>query len=368
MENITEILDKNNIIRNKCKVCGNDIIYDNTKLKYRKNGDIEISGTSFKTYKDILGKRHYLKVCQNCLFEKFNITKSHFNIMWEPTKFAFEIMDDEYELSRKEYAMTKDKMIKKYGEEEGLKRWDTYVKRQAETNTFEYKEKTYGWTKDEFKEFNKSRAVTKDNLIKKHGEEGLKKWYAYVEKQSITKSWDYMVSIYGEEKAREINKSKATTLENFISRYGEEEGLKRWDEWIEKHTCGVSEVSQRCFDSIDQYLKDKYETYYSKKNKEFEVKCGKNVYYLDYYIKDLNICVEFNGSVFHGDERLYEDDCHCNPFNLKVTAKELREKDKERYKSLYLNHRIKTYVIWELDYDQFWDPKDFIKNTLKLEI
>lgn len=263
MENITEILDKNNIIRNKCKVCGNDIIYDNTKLKYRKNGDIEISGTSFKTYKDILGKRHYLKVCQNCLFEKFNITKSHFNIMWEPTKFAFEIMDDEYELSRKEYAMTKDKMIKKYGEEEGL---------------------------------------------------------------------------------------------------------KRWDEWIEKHTCGVSEVSQRCFDSIDQYLKDKYETYYSKKNKEFEVKCGKNVYYLDYYIKDLNICVEFNGSVFHGDERLYEDDCHCNPFNLKVTAKELREKDKERYKSLYLNHRIKTYVIWELDYDQFWDPKDFIKNTLKLEI
>ena len=42
---------------------------------------------------------------------------------------------------------------------------------KAKKNTFEYKKEKFGWSPEDFKEFNKSRAVTKENLIKKHGEE-----------------------------------------------------------------------------------------------------------------------------------------------------------------------------------------------------
>lgn len=48
-------------------------------------------------------------------------------------------------------------MIKRYGETKGLERWKLYCDRQAETNTFEYKNFRYGMTLDEFDEYNKSR-------------------------------------------------------------------------------------------------------------------------------------------------------------------------------------------------------------------
>jgi hypothetical protein len=52
---------------------------------------------------------------------------------------------------------TLDNMVKRYGESEGLKRWKLYCARQAETNTFEYKNFRYGMTKEEFDLFNTNR-------------------------------------------------------------------------------------------------------------------------------------------------------------------------------------------------------------------
>lgn len=88
--------------------------------------------------------------------------------MSEITKFAFNIPDDVYKASRSKYAITKDAMIAKYGEQGGTKKWNEYCKKQALTNTFEYKHQKYDWTKEQFDEYNKSRAVTKENLIRRH--------------------------------------------------------------------------------------------------------------------------------------------------------------------------------------------------------
>lgn len=355
--------------RTKCKCCGKDIIYDNTKVYRKRNGVFDIKGTSYLTTKKVNGKIYHLKVCQDCLFKKFQIDKPHFNVMWEPSRFAFDISDEDYKNSRNEYALTKEKMIKKYGEEEGTKRWNNYCKIQAETNTFEYKQKNYGWTKEEFNSFNKSRAVTKKNLINKYGEEeGTRKYNEYVKKQRTTKSWDYMVKVYGERKAREINRSKALTKENYIKKYGEVEGEQKWKEYINNRETPFSKISQECFDRLDAILSKDHETYYYSKNKEYIIQCGNITYHLDYYIKDLNICIEFNGSVFHGDPRIYEDNDHCNPFDSRVTAKELRDKDLKRYQDLYIFNKIKTIVIWELDYMNGWDEKEFIIKELGIEL
>ena len=223
----TRTLDFLIIERPKCKCCGEDIIYDNTDIT-NHNGNLKIKGKSYQTIKIVDGITYTLKVCQKCLLERYPDIKNLsriFNVMGEPTKFAFEIPDDVYYDKRNNYAMTKEKMIDKYGEEEGNKKWEKYCKRQSETNTFEYKQKIYGWTEEEFKKYNKSRAVTLKNLIKKYGEEeGNKRWNDYIEQQKLTKSLEYMVEKFGIEKARQINKSKALTLENFINRLGEEKG------------------------------------------------------------------------------------------------------------------------------------------------
>ena len=368
----TRTLDFLNIERPKCKCCGEDIIYDNTDVT-NYDGNLKIKGKSYQTTKVIDGITYTLKVCQKCLLKHYPDIKNLsriFNVMGEPTKFAFEIPDDVYNEKRNNYAMTKKKMIDKYGEEEGNRRWEEYCKRQSETNTFEYKQKTYGWTEEDFKKFNKSRAVTLKNLIKKYGEEeGNKRWNNYIEQQKLTKSWEYMVEHFGEKRAREINKMKAITLEGLIKKYGEEEGNKRWKNFLINRSKGVSEISQILFKNLDKYIGKNHITYYHDKNSEYFVHGEDQIYYMDYFIKDLNICIEYNGGCFHGDERIYEDNEYCNPFDKSLTAKELREKDKERYEYLYKNYGIKTFVIWELDYNpNDFDYINYIKNTLKIDI
>ena len=73
----------------------------------------------------------------------------------------------------------------------------------------------------------KKRGITLKNLISKYGEDlGNKYFNDYVTKQKITKSREYMINKFGEEKTNEINKSKALTLNNYIKKYGDE-GIKK---------------------------------------------------------------------------------------------------------------------------------------------
>ena len=371
----TQVLDIAGIERPKCKVCGNDIVYSDTKIYFSKlkNHGVVIKGHSYKSIKVVNHIEYHLCVCEKCLREKFpeiNNMSRTFNVMSEPTKFAFDISNEDYETSRNKYAMTIEHMIEKYGEEEGNKIWENYCKRQAETNTFEYKHKKYGMNKREFEEYNHSRAVTKTNLIKKYGEqEGLRRWNEYVEKQKITKSWDYMVEKFGEEKAREINRKKLMIEDNFVRKYGEITGKIKYNEWLKNKNCGFSGVSQKFLNEIDRYIGKRYNTKYATKNNEITIYCHSthSHYSLDYYIPELKICVEFNGSCYHGDTRVFNDNDICNPFS-ELTAKQLREKDQERYKALEEEHDIKTYVVWELDYKNGIDIEDFIKNTLKIDL
>lgn len=375
MENIMKLLEQENPTRHKCKICGNDIIYSDTNvyISSRKDKHIIIKGHSYKSTKIVNDVEYKLCVCEKCLKHKFPIIKNlsrTFNIMSDITKFAFSIPDDVFKNARNKYALSENKMIEKYGEIEGKLKWENYCKIQAETNTFEYKNKKYGMTKSEFDEFNKSRSITKNNLIKKYGEkDGLIKWGEYIEKQKHTKSWEYMVEKFGEEKAREINKRKSLSKENFILKYGEKEGLIKWEAFVADHRKSFSKVSQKLFNELDEIVGKKYFTKYAIKNDEaiFYLDSIHSNCSLDYYIPELKICIEFNGGCFHGDPRLFKDDEYCNP-HVKLTAKELREKDKIRYNLLEKEYGIKTYVIWELDYKNGINLFDFCKNTLNMKL
>lgn len=334
--------------RQKCICCGLDIIYPQTLIHMGCNNDLKIVNASYKSEKVINNNKYTLKVCKDCLCNKFEIKNLSrvFNVMCEATKFAFQISDDDYKSFRKKYAYSLEKMIKKFGETEGKIKWKEYCKRQSETNTFEYKHKVYGWTKEQFDAYNQSRACTLNNFIKRYGEtEGKLKWDEYCKIQHETKTWDYMVKTHGIERARQIIKDR----------------LKSWEDK------NYSKISQSIFKELDKYFCPTYTTYYAEKNEEYKIFCDKWIYSLDYFIKELNICIEFNGTVFHADPRIYERNSHPNPFYINLTAEDIWKKDEFRKNMLEKIHGIKTYIIWELDCKEF-DFEEFVNKILKENI
>ena len=60
------------------------------------------------------------------------------------------------------------------------------------------KNKQKSRTKSEFKQYNLSRSSTLESTIDKYGENlGMVKWNNYIEKQKITKSKEYVVKKHG---------------------------------------------------------------------------------------------------------------------------------------------------------------------------
>jgi len=360
----------------KCRLCGNIILNSNFEIKLNK-ADKKIKINKPSVYcREIDNNKYYLSCCENCLLEHFkdDLPKSSKYYFMKANKYgaySFGYSNEEYhKICSYTIGITEENMIRKWGKKEGKKRWKEYCNKQAITNTFKYKKEKYGWDKETFNKFNESRAITKENLINKYGEEkGLEIFDNYINKQKLTKSYDYMIKKYGEEKTNEINKSKALTLENFIKKYGKKNGLIKYEQTINKNYSFYSNLSQRFFNELDNILSKKYTTYYATKNKEYGVMLSNKQYVkLDYFIKELNLCIEFNGDCFHANPQIYKETDTPNPFNRKLTSKMIWENDNKRYKLLKEIRNIDTIIIWENEYNKGINIENFIKNTLKITI
>lgn len=364
-ESYEEILNDYFPNNDKCRICGKVIYYYDSSFIFNKK--LKLIGKSYKSNKELFGKIYFLSVCENCLIDKFPeynvLNKSRvFNRLNPITNYAYDIPEDISKMWRKEnYAITKENLIKKYGEDDGLKRWLKYCDIQSKTNSFEYKKDKYGWNINNFKDYNKSRSVTLDNMIKKYGKDiGVEKWKQYVNKQILTKSKEYFVSLYGIDKWLELNKQKTLNLDNFIRKYGKEEGSVRFQDYLDKRIClPASKSSQKYFKILDKLLNDEYKLYYFDKNgKEFSKLLSNGRYvYLDFYIKELNLNIEFNGDLFHANPKLFKDDDKPN-FLIDLTSKQIWEKDKEKLNLLKKDHNIDTIVIWE---HELPEPSELVK-------
>jgi hypothetical protein len=258
-------------------------------------------------------------------------------------------------------AFTKDRAIEIYGVEIGNKKWDEYREKQSLTNTFEYKNQKYGMTKDEFDNYNASRAVTLDNLIKRHGEEvGNKKWDEYRKRQAYAGcSVDYFTEKYGSEDGiriyEEINKKKSLSLDNLMSRYGEKDGHRRYHAYMEDKNIGYSRIAKEMFDKISPYFIGNKIYYMNlEDNKEFGLHDveNKRYYFYDYIDYTLKKGIEFNGDVFHGNPRLFESGDTPNPFNKDAICEKLWEYDRIKIQKINEIHGIEILTIWEYDYNQ----------------
>ena len=235
-----------------------------------------------------------------------------------------------------------------YGPIWGSVRWQEYCDRQAYTNTFEYKSKTYNMNESEFKEYNKSRSCTEVNFIERHGEvEGKRLWEEYKERQSYTKSLQYQIDLHGEIEGRkkfaEINAKKKHTLENFVNRYGEEEGLRRWQQYWSKRKIPASDKEQEFIDEVEGLL-TVYENESSQRHAFFDY--GDGVFIVDFYNDEFKLVVEFNGDYWHANPTIYD----ATDKIMGLTAREVWDREEKRLNFLRNHDKIdKVIVVWESD-------------------
>lgn len=254
---------------------------------------------------------------------------------------------------------TKEKSINLYGRGIGVQRWEDYCKKQAKTNTFEYKKEKHGMSEDDFKKYNLSRSVTKDNLINRHGLDiGTLKWNNYCERQAHAGcSVEYFIEKYGDIKGVEVYKQlckrKASTLDNFIIKYGVIEGTKRYNSRMEEMKPFYSQISQELFQKLDDIVWSTRDIYYAvNDNGEYGVydDLNKQYYFYDYVNTYSKKCIEFHGDMFHGNPKIYSESDTPNVFNRSITCREMWEHDKVKIDCLKRLRGIDTLVVWESEY------------------
>ena len=181
----------------KCTICGTNLM---TKREHAKFLKFKPSSNRYLTFPLMHeGVMYFREICDDCLDEKY--PNKRYNTLSENTRFALQISEEEFDLIKKAKLdnVSVESFIKRYGEELGMLKFKEYSDKQKFSNSYEYFKNTRNWTIDEYNEYNASRAVTLENMIKKHGEiEGTIKFDAYREKQAYTNTLEYFIERYGE--------------------------------------------------------------------------------------------------------------------------------------------------------------------------
>jgi hypothetical protein len=88
----------------------------------------------------------------------------------------------------------------------------------------------YSSNHSSLEDYKKYQSRNKEWYIQEYGQEkGEEKFNSFSQKMKIKSSKSYLSSKYGKEYSDEVSKKKSQTLPNFIKRYGELEGIKKWE-------------------------------------------------------------------------------------------------------------------------------------------
>lgn len=261
-------------------------------------------------------------------------------------------------------SQTLENMNLLYGDHEGKIRWDSYRTKQGITNSFEYKQEKYGWTQEDFDEYNKSRSVTLDNMIIRHGEKaGLEKWEAYCDRQAYTNTLEYFKGKYGEVegniKWEEYNTAKASSSDPFAI-------AKRLDISFEqalvvmaerRTNSFVSETEKAFIDQLSLALSEDIK--YTYKTKQFAIwnETLNSATFFDVCCSKRKKIIEYNGDYWHANPKKYKPDFVVQQRGM--TAKEIWEHDQHKIEKA-MARGFEVLVVWESDFF-----RDGINGALK---
>ena len=180
------------------------------------------------------------------------------------------------EISKKK-AQSLPNFIKRYGELEGVKKWEIYKK---------------------------SIVLRKEDFIKKYGED---QWEKLSQKRTFKKSLEYHIEIYGLEagtkKYLDLISSYSFTKEDYIKKYG----IEKWkDRSIKLNKFkGYSKESCRFFEILIERIKENNIEIQSIKWKDEEFflwdKEYRRIYFYDFYfeINGNRFIIEYDNSYWH---------------------------------------------------------------------
>ena len=360
----------------RCKYCNNKLVDDITWRKYQLKKNFVGDRFALKDY-ELYGKIYNREICEACLLKNHNIEiPKKLNMLSYNFEYILGIPRSELErYCFEKRRVTKENMISRYGEVEGLAKWNDYLIRQSFTNSKEYHMEKFGKTEEEWDQYNKNRSMTKENMISRYGEvEGLAKWNEYTERQRYTNMKEYYVEKFGENWEEELNKTnsaKAITLENMILKYGEIEGKERYFKSLDGRKNGYSLMASNFFNNLESLILKDFpnlsdKIYFLPKNKEYCIHTGDKAYFYDFVItKDINICVEFYGDVFHANPNIYKaDDKPIHFYNKDITSQEIWVNDNIKNNKI-IERKFILFVVWEsyLKIDSFTEY--FYNSTLK---
>jgi len=255
---------------------------------------------------------------------------------------------------KKLFSNTKDSIIEKYGEQIGLEKWNEYCDIQAKTNTFEYKSEKYNISKNDFDLYNKSRSCTLDNFIKRFGnEEGNEKWKEYCNRQRYTKSLEYFIDKFGIEKGIEEYKHicELKTIGRQNSNISDPIFISNLldisiDDAISFISANAnlliaSKIELEFVRSLEKIIGD---IEYSNLSEPFYLWSENNKLYI-YDIKHKNCIVEFNGDYWHANPNRYKS----TDLIKGISSEAIWEKDKIK-NELAISKGYNLMVVWESEY------------------
>lgn len=282
-------------------------------------------------------------------FDKFPPPPWNSPIWW--FKLIFDITDEELDIERRKFDTASiDSFVRRYGEDEGQRRYDDYVKLQANAGcSLEYFIEKYGEEagKKKYEAVCKNKGVSKKNCIEKYGKDvGEKFFKQYCSQQSYA----------------------GVSLSYFVDKFGEIEGNKKYSEVCKKKMSFkmYSNISQKMFKSIDSILGNyANNSRWEEKNHEFELFLHLDntdkLCRVDYFLNGK--IIEFNGDVWHANPKKYKaNDVVTMPDSSKAVAKDIWLRDENRLDAIK-KQGFKVFVVWESDYAS--DPERMVDECVK---
>lgn len=317
-------------------------------------------------------------------------------------QFGEELGTQKHQERNKKRAFTLANQVLKYGKEEGTKRYnetrekyknkgtlDWYIEKYGEVEgSIRYQEKnsklsvgvktliSNGYSLEEItsiKEKHRNRSKnTLDNYVERYGEdEGYKKfaeWRNTARLRSkrcvehwLAKGYDF---IEATEKVS-VFQSKCT-LPWYIEKYGEAEGTVKYTEIVSKKTSEwakskgpVSMLETRFFDTLSSQIILDY------RGRTSRLVIKGQIYYCDYLDPTSNRIIEIYGDYWHMNPIYYQPDNYNK--SIKKFASAIWEADTKRISSLK-EAGYQTLIIWESDivknlYGSLEKAKQFLKES-----
>ena len=203
---------------------------------------------------------------------------------------------------------------------------------------------------------NNNVSTSYEGFIKRYGyEEGSKKYNDFINKVSFANSLEGFIFRYGEELGEQkwneyIEEQKyKSSYQYYIDRYGKEEGQWRWNE---KHLNKkfYSQISQKLCWQLYNYLNDKDEIYFGEYNGEWFISIKNGGFYLVDF-KYYNKVIEFNGDYWHR-----------NPLKFESTPENEEIWYKDEIKNDAIRSKFDLLIVWEHDFIN--NPNETINKCL----